>query len=87
VNNLKVLINIENNTIEMLDLVLVDRIYEGTIQEAFKADTVMSGAVRYMHEVGDVIILLESKEISEFLSTTSGVAKMNEKVPESRGWP
>ncbi|KAI7775972.1 hypothetical protein LA080_006044 [Diaporthe eres] len=51
--------------------------------EVFDDDFVMQGCIRYVHEVGDILIPLVGMESSKYLLTTNGVDKVKENVSEN----
>ncbi|KAG6361364.1 hypothetical protein INS49_009591 [Diaporthe citri] len=73
---------IGNNIGGALDLVRVDSVCEGILREVFDDDVVIQGGIRYVHEVGDIVIPLVGMESSEYLLTTNGVDKVNGNVSE-----
>jgi nucleoside-diphosphate-sugar epimerase/acyl carrier protein len=80
VRDLKAIPKIENNIAGALDLVLVDSVCKGILREVFDDDIELSGGIRYVHEVGDIVVPLMSMDSSEYLLTTTGVDKVNGNV-------
>lgn len=76
---------IENNIGGALDLVLVDSVCKGVLREVFYDDVELQEGIRYVHEVGDIVIPLKGMESSEHLLANNGVEKMNGHVSEYGG--
>lgn len=83
VRDLKAIPKIGNNIRGALDLVRVDSVCEGILREVFDDNVVMQGGIRYVHEVGDIVIPLVGMESSDYLLTTNGVDKVNGNVSEN----
>lgn len=82
VRDLKAIPKIGNNIGGALDLVRVDSVCEGILREVFDDSVVTEGGIRYVHEVGDIVIPLVGMESSEYLLSTNGVDKVNGNVSE-----
>lgn len=80
--DLKAIPAIEHNIGGALDLVLVDSVCKGILREVFDDYVELQGYVRYVHEVGDVVIPLKGMESSEYFLTTNGADKLNGNVSE-----
>lgn len=83
--DLKAIPAIENNIRGALDLVLVDSVCKGILREVFDDDVELQGHVRYVHEVGDIVVPLNGMESSEYFLMTNGVYKVNGDVLEHGG--
>lgn len=83
--DLKAIPAVENNIRGALDLVLVDSVCEDILREVFRDDVELQGGIRYVHEVGDIVIPLMGMESSEHLLANNGVGKMNGHVSEYGG--